>query len=150
MIWRTEMNERDISIDILKGILIILVVMGHYTRDIFHDVVLLFHMPLFFMISGFLQSPIKNRQKLIKKIKRLILPYVVYILVDYLLIKRSFSLPGLLQIVWGGRYADGVYWYITCYLVVLCLFFMIRKASARMQKALIFVGEGYQFLNRIY
>lgn len=42
----------------------------------------------------------------------------------------------------GGRYADGVYWYITCYLVILCLFFLSRKASVKKQKALLLLCGG--------
>lgn len=116
--------------------------MGHYTRDVFHDIVFLFHMPLFFIISGFLQETIKNKQQLSNKFKKIILPYAVYILIDYLLIKRAFSLSGLKQILCGGRSADGVYWYITCYLAVICLFFLIQKISSKYKNVLVFIlGE---------
>lgn len=98
---KKAMNGRNVSVDIMKGILIILVVMAHYARDTFHDVVFLFHMPLFFMLSGFLQTPIQNQKRLAEKTKRLMRPYLVYLLIDYLLIKRSFSFSGLLQMVWA-------------------------------------------------
>lgn len=45
---------RDRKIDIVRGILIILVVIGHGTPNIEHDIIFLFHMLLFFVLSGIL------------------------------------------------------------------------------------------------
>lgn len=75
-------NKRDISIDILRGIAIVMVVIGHsgfkYTKYIY-----MFHVPLFFLISGFLRSrdcqhftDLKNF--VINKLKRLYIPYIQY------------------------------------------------------------------------
>lgn len=47
---------------IVKGIGIILMVIGHASSP-FHDFIYLFHMPLFFMISGFFFNP----EKIFKK-----------------------------------------------------------------------------------
>lgn len=49
-----ENGNRTQSVDIAKGILIILVVVAHAQADIVHDIIFIFHMPLFFVISGFL------------------------------------------------------------------------------------------------
>ena len=43
--------ERDIRIDILKGIGIILVVWGHATAILIKEICI-FHMPLFFFLAG--------------------------------------------------------------------------------------------------
>lgn len=43
-----EKNNRIYSVDIAKGILIILVVVAHAQTDIVHDIIFMFHMPLFF------------------------------------------------------------------------------------------------------
>ena len=43
--------ERDIRIDILKGIGILLVVWGHATAILIKEICI-FHMPLFFFLSG--------------------------------------------------------------------------------------------------
>lgn len=45
---------RNDKVDILRGLLIILVVMGHFNNGIVHDIIFLFHMPLFFVLSGYL------------------------------------------------------------------------------------------------
>ena len=46
--------ERDDNIDIIRGILIVLVVLGHYGEGLLHDVIFLFHMPVFLILSGYL------------------------------------------------------------------------------------------------
>lgn len=45
---------RDLSFDICKGLLIMCVVIGHLMDGLLHDIVFLFHMPCFFMITGML------------------------------------------------------------------------------------------------
>lgn len=46
-------KERDKTLDIAKGIFIILVVSGHSTFP-YTDVIYWFHMPAFFIVSGIL------------------------------------------------------------------------------------------------
>lgn len=42
------MRERQINLDVLRGLLIVLVVLAHFNMGLIHDIVFLFHMPLFF------------------------------------------------------------------------------------------------------
>lgn len=76
------------TIDIAKGIAIILVVVGHYTYshspELFTkivDVIYLFHMPLFMFASGFLyqatKKPIPYATFIRRKFTRLMIPYFV-------------------------------------------------------------------------
>ena len=78
--------QRLISFDIAKAICIILVVIGHYVPDYspqwyvgVHDVIYTFHMPLFMFASGFIYMATKKdityRDFLLKKVKRLMIPY---------------------------------------------------------------------------
>ena len=46
--------ERNIELDILKGIMMIFVVIGHTNITIPYFDVYWFHMPAFFLISGYL------------------------------------------------------------------------------------------------
>lgn len=62
-----ENGNRTQSVDIAKGILIILVVVAHAQADIVHDIIFIFHMPLFFVISGFLIRQEKCMRKKSKK-----------------------------------------------------------------------------------
>lgn len=48
-------NKRDITLDLVKGICIILMVIGHSGAPIWiHDFIYMFHMPCFFIVSGYL------------------------------------------------------------------------------------------------
>ena len=138
-------KKRSIEIDIFKGLLIVLVVVGHYDSSIMHDVLFLFHMPLFFVISGLLlKKECLIEIKYIKtKIQNLMIPYFVYLIIDLSLIRRDFASGTLIRALWGGRAVTGVYWYITCFLFTLFLLsVLIKKISDKMSKILILVWGG--------
>jgi len=111
-------------IDILKGIGIIAVVIGHIWGGQLSRMMYVFHMPLFFFISGYLSKPTTDcKAFLIKKTKSLIIPYIVYLIPIYLVF---YGLPELtfkgiteyiaLPII-GGRFlmgSLGIFWFITC------------------------------------
>lgn len=140
-------NKRNISIDMVRGILIVCVVMGHYRSDSLHDILYMFHMPLFFIISGFLL----NKDKLLvdgylrNKAETLLIPYAIYIFLHFLLVKREYSLKGIVKVLWGGRLFNGTYWYITCFLFTLFLLALLLKKEYANKKtvALILAGGGY-------
>lgn len=74
--------NRNSTFDIIKGIGIILVVLGH-CGFIFSNFIYLFHMPLFFIVSGYFfketnyDNLLKVRDYLKRKIKQLYLPYII-------------------------------------------------------------------------
>lgn len=94
---KNDKNKRIRSIDIAKGIGILLVVMGHCIPDatspggiqiasykILHDVIYSFYMPLLFFLAGFMMSREMMWSKYNSKLtmicvraKRLLVPYVV-------------------------------------------------------------------------
>lgn len=144
-----EKNNRTLSVDIAKGILIILVVVAHAQTDIVHDIIFTFHMQLFFMISGFLMG----REKLLKtgyvsgKIKHLMIPYIIYLVLDMVLIRNTLSVHEWVYALWGGRAVTGVYWYITCFIfTIFILTILLRKFSERIVKGLILVGGAIAIL----
>lgn len=82
------MEKRLLEFDVAKAICIVLVVIGHYVPDdmprwwrVIHDVIYSFHMPLFMFASGYVFIAFKKNETyskfLEKKVKRLMLPYVV-------------------------------------------------------------------------
>ena len=84
----TEMI-RDLSLDFLKGIAIVLMVLGHALDDwadgtAVRSYIYLFHMPVFFIAAGcvFNAMKVQDRKGLkyfaLKKIKRLWFPYVLW------------------------------------------------------------------------
>ncbi len=93
-------SVRAKNIDIIKGITIILVVIGHYIPESapnwyveMRKVIYTFHMPLFLFVSGFVYAKFSNPEEsrlsfYKKKIKRLMIPYLSTSLV-VILIKMS-------------------------------------------------------------
>lgn len=74
------MFRRNPSIDIMKGIAILCVILGHLSNVpvVMNHVIFTFHMPLFFFVAGFFFKPIINyKEKLKKDFTRLIIPFLV-------------------------------------------------------------------------
>ena len=75
-------DNRNIVLDIAKGISIITVVIAHLQYTCFSKYIYWFHMPLFFIISGYLFKKPKNNDKiksmLVKKTLKFLVPYVAY------------------------------------------------------------------------
>lgn len=84
-------TNRDVSVDIAKGIGIILVCYGHCKGTIFSYEVFAFHMPLFFMLSGFFLKQDSFKNFLYKKSRTLFIPFVFFY-VFTLLTKVPFQL----------------------------------------------------------
>ena len=79
------MKTREKTFDIAKGIGILLVVLGHMPTLLPESILVWikgFHMPLFFFISGYFATPVKNVSniltKLKKKVSTILLPYLIY------------------------------------------------------------------------
>ena len=77
------MNKRIEYIDTAKGIAILLMIIGHcyWINSIPHlmNIIYSFHMPVFFIISGFLLKPYyqNNRNELFLSIRKLLIPYFI-------------------------------------------------------------------------
>ena len=70
------MNQRLTYFDIAKGISIICVILGHLGIDKINRVVFVFHMPLFFFISGYFLSLKQDYITYVKKkLQTLLVPY---------------------------------------------------------------------------
>jgi fucose 4-O-acetylase-like acetyltransferase len=77
----TELR-RDLSIDFIKSIGILLVVLGHINSP-FGKFIYSFHMPLFFIISGAFILGNNNLNQLHKDIVKLIVPTLVFFIIGY-------------------------------------------------------------------
>ena len=105
------MKERDITIDILKGIGITLMVVGHSgCPKLLESIIYSFHMPLFFLASGyfFKEDYICSFQAVKRyshtKFVKLYIPYLKYSVL-FLLAHNLFFSIGLLNSEygdWGG------------------------------------------------
>lgn len=97
-----EDNKRDQNLDIMKGIGILLVVFGHV---FYHsEVIYQFHMPLFFILSGAAMTYSLNGYSFSKKIKTLMVPYIVFSVICFVywaLLESKFR-PAIDGRVFGG------------------------------------------------
>lgn len=98
-------KKRDISVDILKGIGIILVVIGHANcPQVLRAAIYSFHMPLFFICSGFFFSlkDVSNYKNFIqRRVLRLYIPFVKWSIL-FLFLHNFFYNIGLLNSEYGN------------------------------------------------
>ena len=69
-------KTRDDTFDILKGVAIICVILGHSEIGVLYPFIHSFHIPLFFFISGFFLKLRPIREEISLSFKRLIVPYI--------------------------------------------------------------------------
>lgn len=116
------MKKRLEWIDNIRGVMIILVAIGHIITDgsIDNTFNSIMRMPTFFMISGFLFKfkPIKPYLK--HKFTHLIIPYFIYlipILAIQMYLEGNSFLEYVTRLILGGAFLygqSGVFWFITC------------------------------------
>lgn len=79
-------------VDAAKGVGIILVVAGHvWTRGATRDAIYAFHMPLFFLLSGYLVRPVPTRGLIVAQARSLLVPFAVF---SVLLVAADFAIEG--------------------------------------------------------
>lgn len=138
-------------IDSLKGMAIILVIIGHLNNisSELDRYIYSFHMPLFFFISGYLFNFEKyvdiGKEYLVKKIYSLIVPYFFFSVISYVfyIIMDSLYQPqiqnidvfkeGILFNIYvilfsaNGYLINTPLWFLPCLFVTEILFFILRK-----------------------
>ena len=142
-------------VNILKGFGILMVVVGHMTESQSKSgqLIYLFHMPLFFLISGYLFKPDKDLKNYFrKKSIHLMLPYISFLILIYLIpqivlmfIDHNPSFYNLLHIVKtglvGGRElkgSAGTLWFISClFLSQQLINILVSKYSAKLATCLV-------------
>lgn len=125
--------DRNILYDAIKGVGILLVVMGHviqgsvndFDSNIFFRFIYSFHMPLFMYISGVI-VPLGRKIDLCwlkRKFSQLVIPFVVWIFVPFLLAETK-DWDGLyLQIINVIKSPDYGYWFLwILFLNCVCLY----------------------------
>lgn len=72
---KMDFNERNPISDIMKGIGMIMVIIGH-TTNVLNPIIYTIHMPLFFIVSGYYMKEGRSIKETVKKgIRNLLLPY---------------------------------------------------------------------------
>lgn len=144
------------ELTILKGIGIILVVLGHsfvfrkftitnnnLINKYIHDTIYSFHMPLFFIVAGFLTNSYKdnlNKKFYISKIKRLLIPYIFINIIDAIprhlfnnLVNNKSN--GILRIIF---YSGVTTWFIYTLFILFLIFPIIEKYIIKRDKYYLF------------
>ncbi len=113
---------RNSVVDIAKGLLIILVVVGH-TSGLDNDIsryILWFHMPCFFIISGlFMKTSGTLHGELRKKLLRLAVPYACFSVILGSIMHRGQIWQTVLATLYGGWAIQNAYTYPYYFLTVL-------------------------------
>ncbi|WP_326942373.1 acyltransferase family protein [Actimicrobium sp. GrIS 1.19] len=136
------MNKRLAWIDVLRGLGIVAVVVGHVTFNrALAAQIFMFHMPLFFLLGGWLHDPVTPQRDYLKaKARSLLLPYVCFLVILWPLeVMMSvadpaarWSWPVLVEpMLYGGQMLTGfagVLWFVTCYFLTQQLsHFLLRR-----------------------
>lgn len=140
-----EKQLRKNYIDVLKGIGIFFVVFGHVTHSaVLREYIWGFHMPLFFLISGFLFNNKKHlhfNKFFLSRMKSIYLPYVFFFLITFLywvVIERKFrggeysiqhQFLGLIYGTYEGYHLNfnGALWFLPCLFSVELMFYYVSK-----------------------
>jgi fucose 4-O-acetylase-like acetyltransferase len=134
--------QRIAWLDVAKGIGIALVVSAHVLRETtFGWMIFLFHMPLFFMLSGMVQYRQDLTPLLVKKARSLLIPYATYVT----LLSAPFLILGaighplafwdvrLFDVLWGGQRLNGplgVVWFVTALFLAQLIYAVILRLFA--------------------
>ena len=140
------MKKTDKFINFLKGIGILLVVIGHVSENNYISKIIYgFHMPLFFYVSGFGLSYANSDQsfkKFIKnKIKKILVPYIIFsilFLIYWYFIERRFrsdfgNITSMIINIFFPMVNQKLYipnialWFLPCLFVTYILFFFVSK-----------------------
>ena len=131
-------------VDVLKGLGIILVVVGHNFGGLTKQIIFLFHMPLFFFLSGYLFKKNDNITDFIKnKAIHFIIPYFIFLVLIYFPFtiqnqnnntSKEWFIYFIKPIIGGQALSNstGVFWFITCLFITQQLFnLMLLKTKKK-------------------
>ncbi|MEK4384697.1 acyltransferase family protein [Solibacillus sp. FSL W7-1464] len=152
------MNKKRITwVDITKGFLMILVVIGHYPGELEFPLakyIYWFHMPAFFILSGLFFKPILDKKEIkltvYKRFMQLIFPYlfflasITFVRYGMEMFSGNLDLKWYLNDLWtlavGGRFirgAYGVFWFVTTLFFTYLLFIWLTTYFNRMKQFII-------------
>lgn len=137
-------KERIAWIDIAKLLGIIAVFCGHLGTGTgnLHDFVFLYHVPLFFFVSGIFAVHLESlsfKEALKKRFEQIIVPYIFFVMLTMFVIimtnEKDFItyLKYVKQFIWGIRnqmYANSL-WFFSCLFCMSALFEVLRRLLKR-------------------
>ena len=149
-------------IDCMKGGGILLVAAAHIVLydTLYRDIIHIFHMPLFFFLSGYLlKANLDSYGYFVKKLKHLIVPYVAFLILlgAPSMVKMSMAGEGgtqLLQLLAGGKGIGGtmaVLWFVTClFFTQQVMNFLLARWGDVVVAVVVFTGLSISYVNLLY
>ena len=141
---------RDKTIDELKGLGILLMLLDHACSTKYsHAYIQAFHMPLFFIISGFLYKKRSIKETIKRKFNTLMIPYIsfsIIYMIIVLLFKNNYDIPKALlsYLLFPTKIVNnaiaGALWFLPCMFLVEVLYSIIQNTinNNRVKNVLIF------------
>lgn len=77
------MHKRDSLIDLMKGTGMLLVIFAHTYHGLATQLIYLFHMPLFFLLSGAALTYSRGGIRIGRRVRTLVVPYMVFSLLSF-------------------------------------------------------------------
>lgn len=120
-------NKRILEIDISKGIIILLMIFGHFNIPYsLRNMIYSFHMPAFIIFSGYFY----NSKSIFKDIKKLSCYYLLFSFI-YIILKRNFIVP-LIGISFSNKFftnipSVGPIYFVTLLIIVKIIYYLLSK-----------------------
>ena len=138
--------ERNTTIDFIKGIGVFLVVLGH-TSSTLRDDIYIFHMPLFFILSGiFFKANAPLKTIINHKFQKLIIPYFSFSVLIFIfyalwsgLFKLNFEYISFINILdFNGRLISTPLWFLISLFMVYLIFFFLNGKTSQLRTLFLF------------
>ena len=155
-------SKRISYIDTLRGCCIILMIMGHIGFSRYFDwYIHMFHMPIWFFISGYFykDKDVTLNQIVRKKIKGLIIPYLIWGVIQYFLwfliakVDSENIFEPLKNLLWINTNKimpiAGALWFLTCLFFAEIIFTILKKKIFN-DKVLCVVVMAIAFFGNLY
>lgn len=129
-----ETNDRNFLIDFVRGLAILLVVYGHSIQSCnamssnnpVHVIIQTFQMPILMLISGYcsgFNEPVKNvNASFFRKVKRLLIPYIIWEQVHFFLLvalgRISYTFKGQLLSIMASDF-----WFLRVLFLIYCAYY---------------------------
>lgn len=143
---KLDLQGRSKHVDVMKGLGMLCVVAGHIYSGFTSELIYVFHMPLFFFISGSLFNKKENlKQYFETKAVHFLIPYLSFLLIFHFGLNLpklvSDSSDGIFQYIYSGIVGGetlhghtGVFWFVTCLFITqqIANYIMVKCHNVRL------------------
>jgi len=135
--------------DSAKGIGVILVILGHLlyqsNLQVLNRVIYSFHMPLFFILSGYLQKGYFTPDYILNKVRRLLVPFACFSVIGipifgYDIIKNGGTAKDVIidSLYLKGRISNNPLWFLVVFFEVLFINYICRLSTRSVKVQIVF------------